>query len=112
MRYCLILLNPFMTNGLAHHNHLGESMFILRGVRSNFDFLFHFSMKFLKANRITPDEMPHSAASHLGLHCLHKCPIYTMPGFTELSISCFSDIELQNRRRITELSVFLINSTA
>ena len=27
-------------------------------------------MKFLCANRIAPDGMPHSAASHLGLFCL------------------------------------------
>ena len=28
-------------------------------------------MKFLCANRIAPDGTPHSAASHLGLYCLH-----------------------------------------
>ena len=32
--------------------------------------LFHFSMTFLKANRIAPDGTPRSAASHLGLLCL------------------------------------------
>ena len=37
---------------------------------SNFSFLFHFSMKFMKANRIAPDGTPHAAASHLGLFCL------------------------------------------
>ena len=51
-----------MTNG--HHYHLGESTVIYRGIRGDFEFLFHFSMKFLKANRIA------SAASHLGLNCL------------------------------------------
>ena len=35
-----------------------------------FIFSFNFSMKFLSANRIAPDETPHSAASHLGLCCL------------------------------------------
>ena len=44
--------------------------FILRGVGVIFIFLFHFSMKFLCANRIAPDGTPHSAASHLGLCCL------------------------------------------
>ena len=32
--------------------------------------LFNFSMKILLANRIAPDGMPRSAASHLGLFCL------------------------------------------
>ena len=39
--------NPYMTNGLAHHYQLGESTFNFRGVGSEFDYLFHFSMKFL-----------------------------------------------------------------
>ena len=60
-----------MTNGLAHHLHLGESTFFFMGVRSVFFlFLSNFSMKFLKANRIAPDGTPRSAASHLGLFCL------------------------------------------
>ena len=59
-----------MTNGFSHHYHLGESTFMFRGVRSDLEFLFHFSMKFLLANRIAPGGTPHSAASHLGLFCL------------------------------------------
>ena len=47
-----------------------ESTFILRGVRSDFKFLSHFSMNFLYANRTAPDGPPRSAASHLGLYCL------------------------------------------
>ena len=43
---------------------------LIRGVRSDFYYLFNFSMKFLCANRIAPDGTPHSAASHLGLFCL------------------------------------------
>ena len=39
--------NPFMMNGFSHHYHLDESIFIFRGVRSDYYFLFHFSMKFL-----------------------------------------------------------------
>ena len=35
-----------------------------------FSFLLHLSMKFMSANSIAPDEMPHSLASHLGLHFL------------------------------------------
>ena len=33
-------------------------------------FLFHFSKKFISANRIAPDGTPRFAASHLGLLCL------------------------------------------
>ena len=40
-------VNPLMPNGLAHHYHLGEPTFIIRGLRSGFKFLFHFSIKFL-----------------------------------------------------------------
>ena len=47
-------------NGLSHRYLLDESIFIFR-VRSNFSFLFYFSMNFLWAS---------SAASHLGLFCL------------------------------------------
>ena len=62
--------NPYLTNGFSHHYHLGQSTLIIRGIRSDFEFLFHFSMKFLLANRIAPDGTPRSAASHLGLFCL------------------------------------------
>ena len=54
-----------MTNGLSQSYHLDESTFISRGVGRNFSFLFHFSMKFMKENRMAPD-----TASHLGLYCL------------------------------------------
>ena len=58
-----------MKNGLAHHYYLGESTVILRAIRCDFEFLFYFSMSFLEENRIAPDGMPHSAASHMGLFC-------------------------------------------
>ena len=35
-----------------------------------FYFLSRLSTNFFYANRIAPDGMPHSAASHLGLYCL------------------------------------------
>ena len=54
-------------NGLSHHYQLGESIFIFRDVRCDFYFLSHFSMKFLCANTIAPEE---NAASHLWLFCL------------------------------------------
>ena len=59
--------NPYLTNGFSHHYQLDESIFIFRGVRSDFQILFNFSMKILQVNRIAPDGTPHSAASHLGL---------------------------------------------
>ena len=60
-----------MTNGLAHHYQLGETTVNDRGVRSNVYFFIHFSMKFPLGNILVPDGTPHSAASHLGLCCLH-----------------------------------------
>ena len=55
-------------NGLAHHYHSDESIFIFRDFMC--DFKFYFAMKFLLANRIAPDVMLRSAASHVGLYCL------------------------------------------
>ena len=49
---------------------LGESTFILRDNRGDFEFSFHFLTNFLWANRIAPDGTPRFAASHLGLFCL------------------------------------------
>ena len=63
-------LNPYLTNGFSHRYQLGESTSINRGVRCDFKILFHFSMKFLCANRIAPDGTPRSAASDLVLFCL------------------------------------------
>ena len=47
-----------VTNGLSLHYHLDESTFSFRVIMSKFSFLFHFSMKFLYANRIPADETP------------------------------------------------------
>ena len=49
---------------------MDESTIIFRGSGSDFSFLFHFSMKIMSANRITPDGTPRFAASHLGIFCL------------------------------------------
>ena len=64
------MFNPYMTNGLSHYYHLGESTLIFRGYRCDYKFLSHFSIKILLANRIAPDGTLHFAASHLGLYCL------------------------------------------
>ena len=37
-----LVINPYLTNGFSHHCQLGESTYILRCVRSDFDFLSHF----------------------------------------------------------------------
>ena len=60
-------VNPFMTNGITHRYHLGESTFILGDIRCDFIYIYFFSIKFLYVNRIAPDGTPRSAASHLGL---------------------------------------------
>ena len=57
-------------NGLSHPYQLDDLILILRGIRTDLSFLFHFSMKFMKANRIAPDGTSRFAASHLGLFCL------------------------------------------
>ena len=68
MEHCF--LNPHVTNGFSRSYHLDESTFIFRGIGSDFSFLFHFSMKIIKANRIALDGTPHFAASQLGLFYL------------------------------------------
>ena len=104
------MINPYLTSGFSHHYHLEESTLIFRGVRSDFYFLSHFSMKFLGANRIAPDGTPRSAASHLGLFCLpmsHKrdAPIKGTPGLNELK-----DEHLpKSRRNMHYLSHVMIN---
>ena len=35
--------DPFMINGLCHCYHLGELTVFIRGIRSDFQFLYHFS---------------------------------------------------------------------
>ena len=40
-------VNPSMRNGLSHCYHSGESTVIIRDIMSDFEFLFHFPMKFL-----------------------------------------------------------------
>ena len=63
-------INPLVTNGLSHPYHLDGSIFILRDIRGNLTFSFHFSMKIKLANRKASDGMPRFAASHLVLFCL------------------------------------------
>ena len=71
-----LCFNPYLMNGFAHRYQLGESTLIFRGVRSDFEFLSHFLMKLLLANRIAPDD---SAASIWG-YAVCLCPIKRSPG--------------------------------
>ena len=48
----------------------GSTFVHFRGIRSNFSFLFHFSVIIKITNRIAPDGTPRFAPSHLGLFCL------------------------------------------
>ena len=56
-------IKPYVTNEISRPYHLISSTFRFRGIRSNFSFLFHFSVRFLYS--ITSDETPRSVASHL-----------------------------------------------
>ena len=99
------LFNPYLTNGFSHHYQLDESTFISRGVRSDFQFLSHFFMKFLQANRIAPDGTPRSAC---------PCPIKRTPGSNELiiknnNIYCFIFIFLHFNYKST-LHIFKNNT--
>ena len=56
-------------------------MYIMRGHRLQFQkniIFLSLKIDFVLANSIDPDEMPHYAAFHLGLHCL---PMYPFWGF-------------------------------
>ena len=50
---------------------------ILRGHKFKFQeniVIFSLKIDFVLVNSADPDEMPHSAAFHQGLHCLQKYP--------------------------------------
>ena len=105
-----------MTNGISHPYHLEESIFIFRGIRSKISFLFHFSMRFLSANRIAPDGTPRFTASHLGLFCLpmsHKKDtrliwvklLYTTDSKAKAVAQLRISIEYEPRREKTKVLV-------
>ena len=73
------IINPLVTNGLSHLYHLDESTSIFRGIRSNFSFLFNFSIKIMSANRKAPDGTPILPRHILG-YSVRLCPIKSMPG--------------------------------
>ena len=61
-----------MTNVFSHHYQLDESTFIFRDVRSDFYFLFDFSMKFLCVLR-----------RHIWGYAVCLCSIKRTPGLYE-----------------------------
>ena len=74
-----IKVNPFQTNGIIHkaiyNITSGWSIEYIEGsqvIISEIFCIFSLKIDFALANSIDPDEMPHNAAFHLGLHCLHK----------------------------------------
>ena len=64
------LFNPLNDEWTCPSLSFGHIHFQFRGIWSNFNIIFHFSMNFLLANRIALDGMQHYAASHLGLYHL------------------------------------------
>ena len=79
-----------MTNGLSHSYHLDVSIFVFRGIRSNFSFLFHF-ISFFDENNLSKQNSLRWDAVFLWLHiwgysvCL--CPIKRMPGLYGLRVT-------------------------
>ena len=61
-------INPFMPGGFFCFNSLDRFIFNIRGVCLFFVFSCFVEISALNANRIDPDQTPHSAASDLGLH--------------------------------------------
>ena len=77
-------IKPNKLGGLSHPYQMGESIFIFRGIRSKNSVLFHFSMKFMKANRIAPDGMQLFLWRHIRVYSVCMCPINRMPGLHKL----------------------------
>ena len=65
--------SPLQSGELFHPYILEESICYLRDIRYKFLGLIGSRQKLLIANSGDPDQMPHYAASDLGLHCL---PVY------------------------------------
>ena len=70
------MLFGFSYNEIEEYNIyiLEESICYLKGIRCDLLGLFGSRQKLLLANSGDPDQMPHYAASDLGLHCLPMYP--------------------------------------
>ena len=64
-----MLINPFMPSGF-YLNSLDWSISNRKAVWLVLRFPCFSENPILNANSVDPDQMPHSAASDLGLHCL------------------------------------------
>ena len=62
--------NPFMSSGLFYLNSVDRSISYISGVRLVFIIIMFCRISEFNANIVDPDQMRHSAASDLGLHCL------------------------------------------
>ena len=63
-------INPFMPNGLFYLHPSDRSVFKIRGVWLLLSINMFYRILVLHANSLDPNQMPHSAASDLILHCL------------------------------------------
>ena len=62
---------PFKPSGVFYLNSLDRSISYIRGVWLVFiSTMFFKEISEFNANSVDPDQMPHSAASDQGLHCL------------------------------------------
>ena len=64
-------MNNFYILGASGNNQLSNFKFAYQGV-AGYNFKIQFCFFFVLANSVDPDEMPHHAAFHQGLHCLPK----------------------------------------
>ena len=62
-----------MTSGILHPYHLDESISSVMGLLSMFLSVMYFELNSnsFVINTADPDQMQHSEASELGLHCLY-----------------------------------------
>ena len=59
-----------MPSGFFYFNSLDGFISYIRGVWLVFIIIIFAEISELNANSVDPDQMPHSAVSDLGLHCL------------------------------------------
>ena len=67
-------VNPFVPSGFFYFNSLVGFISCIRGVLLVFIIVMFVEISELHANSVDPDQMPHSVASDLDLHC--QCPFY------------------------------------
>ena len=88
-----------MSVTLSHLYQIGESTFILRGIRSNFSFLFQFSMIYLLSKRYSLNWDAAVLASHLGLFCLPMSPKKATQAYMSLVMKKPGFFHMRKQRR-------------